>query len=102
MKSALRRELAFIRRYVAPPESASLDDILSSFEVARLFREEAHFIDLDQAGEAAEMAGILSRHRLAVLAAWRTGNRPEPMMPKLADSAALEAGELDNEDGIDY
>lgn len=102
MKSALRRELAFIRKYVAPPENACLDDIASPFAVAKLYRDEAYFIDMEQSGEAEEMTAILARHRKAVTAAWRTGNIPLPMTPKHADAAALEAAGLDNEADIDY
>lgn len=102
MNIALRRNLAFIRKYVAPPESASPEDILPPFEVAKLLRDEAYCIDTDQADGATEISEMLSRHHKAVTAAWRTGGAPVPMTVESADAAALEASELDSEDGIDY
>lgn len=102
MRPGLRKELAFIRKYVAPPKEANPEDIFSPCEVARLFREAAHHDDLEQAGETAEIAEMIARHHRAVVAAWRTAGAPEVMPVRVADAAAVAAAKLDSEDGIDY
>lgn len=102
MNAVLRRKLTFIEKYLTPATKYSAEDILSPYEAARLMREAATLIEMDQTGDAAEVTGMLAKHHEAVHAARLSGNAPVAMAVTVADRAALGAAAMDDGDGIEY